>query len=53
MQFLFHQPESDTRQSGSFFAMLYWLTGLIWLTEEEQEAASIYLENLYDDGDKS
>lgn len=53
MQFLFHQPESGTPQPSGFFAILYWLTGFIWLTQEEQEAAGIYLGDLYDDGDKS
>jgi hypothetical protein len=44
------QPGPDTQQSSRFLAssgvlggILYWLAGLIQLTEEEQKNAGIYL----------
>ncbi len=49
----FHQQETDIKKPLGFLAILHWLARLIPFTEEEQEAAGIYLGNLYDDGDKS
>ena len=38
-----HQQETDTKKPVGFFAILNWLARLILLTEEEQDAAGIYL----------
>jgi hypothetical protein len=49
----FRQQESEARQSNGLFVhlqilggILYWLAGLIQLTEEEQQDAGIYLDGL-------
>lgn len=50
MDDFFRRQESDTQQPGGFLVslqiidnILYWLAGLIQLTEEEQDDAGIYL----------
>ena len=45
---LFRQQGSDSQQPGRFFILLYWLTSLIRLTEEEKDAAGIYVESQFD-----
>ena len=59
----FRRQEAGTQQPGSFLASLHifasilllmrhsvdWLAGLIRLTEEEQEAAGVYLGRLGDE----
>jgi len=48
----FHRQESDTQQLGDFLAPLprvfddlqKWLVHLVWLTEEEQKEAGVYLD---------
>lgn len=52
MNTIFRQRETDTKSPGGFYAILYWLTRLIQLTEEEQNAAGIYLGNRYDNEHK-
>jgi len=49
----FRQQETGTQKQSGFFIILYWLVSLIQLTEEEQEAAGIYLGSLYDNDKKS
>jgi hypothetical protein len=51
MKLLFRQKDFDMKKLGGFSAILHWLarlTSFIWLTEEEQNNAGIYLGRQYD-----
>ena len=53
MKAFFRRQESDSQQSGGFLAHLQqvfddfqkWLIRLVWLTEEEQKEAGVYLDD--------
>lgn len=52
MNYLFRQKDSEIQKPGGFSAILQWLARLIsfiWLTEEEQNNAGIYLGRLDED----